>query len=164
MLDGGVGILRTLPPAEQWSLEKLRRAAATLGVAWPKSMGYPEFVRSLSPDNPRELAVLTKCTMLFRGAGYLAFDGAVPDAHLEHSALAAPYAHTTAPLRRLVDRYVLEVCHALLNGWRYRSGPVTASMRCRPRWPTPGGQPEPTRTGCSTWPRRSSCAAPWAAC
>ena len=116
MLDGGVGILRTLPPAEQWSLEKLRRAAATLGVAWPKSMGYPEFVRSLSPDNPRELAVLTKCTMLFRGAGYLAFDGAVPDAHLEHSALAAPYAHTTAPLRRLVDRYVLEVCHALLNG------------------------------------------------
>ncbi|HSO68850.1 MAG TPA: RNB domain-containing ribonuclease [Arachnia sp.] len=116
MLDGGVGILRTLPPAEQWSLEKLRRAAATLGVAWPKSMGYPEFVRSLSPDNPRELAVLTRCTMLFRGAGYLAFDGAVPDEHLEHSALAAPYAHTTAPLRRLVDRYVLEVCHALLNG------------------------------------------------
>ncbi|MBB1512497.1 RNB domain-containing ribonuclease [Tessaracoccus sp. MC1627] len=115
MLDGGVGILRTLPPAEQWSLEKLRRAAATLGVAWPKSMSYPEFVRSLSPDNPRELAVLTRCTMLFRGAGYLAFDGEVPDENLEHSALAAPYAHTTAPLRRLVDRYVLEVCHALLN-------------------------------------------------
>lgn len=116
MLDHGVGILRTLPPAEGWSLEKLRRAAATLGVTWPRSMSYPEFVRSLSPDNPRELAVLTRCTMLFRGAGYLAFDGAVPDAHLEHSALAAPYAHTTAPLRRLVDRYVLEVCHALLNG------------------------------------------------
>ncbi|MHA6512339.1 RNB domain-containing ribonuclease [Tessaracoccus sp. Z1128] len=116
MIDGGVGILRTLPPAEDWSLEKLRRAAKSLGVSWPTTMSYPEFVRSLSPENPRELAVLTKCTMLFRGAGYLAFDGAVPDGHLEHSALAAPYAHTTAPLRRLVDRYVLEVCHALVNG------------------------------------------------
>ena len=116
MLDGGIGVLRTLPSAEEWSLEKLRRAAATLGVPWPRSVGYPEFVRSLSPSNPRELAVLTRCTMLFRGAGYLAFDGEVPDGHLEHSALAAPYAHTTAPLRRLVDRYVLEVCHSLLNG------------------------------------------------
>lgn len=116
MLDGGIGILRTLPPAEDWSLEKLRRAAGTLGVPWPRAMSYPEFVRSLSPDNPRELAVLTRCTMLFRGAGYLAFDGGAPDGHLEHSALAAPYAHTTAPLRRLVDRYVLEVCHSLLNG------------------------------------------------
>ena len=27
-----------------------------------------------------------------------------------------PYAHATAPLRRLVDRYVLEVCHSVANG------------------------------------------------
>ena len=116
MLGGKVGILRTLPPAEEWSIDKLRRSVRTLGVEWPKSMPYPEFVRSLSPDDPKQLAALTKCTMLFRGAGYLAFDGQVPDENLLHAALAAPYAHTTAPLRRLVDRYVLEICHALLNG------------------------------------------------
>lgn len=116
MIDGGVGILRTLPAAEEWAVAKLRRAARTLGVSWPESVGYPEFVRALSPDDPRELAVLTRCTMLFRGAGYLAFDGGVPDGDLRHAALAAPYAHATAPLRRLVDRYVLEVCHSLLNG------------------------------------------------
>ena len=116
MLEGKVGILRTLPPAEDWSIAKLRRSVRTLGVEWPKSMSYPEFVRSLSPDDPKELAALTKCTILFRGAGYLAFDGEVPDENLLHGALAAPYAHTTAPLRRLVDRYVLEICHSLLNG------------------------------------------------
>lgn len=116
MLKGKVGIVRTLPPAEQWAVDKLRRAARTLGVQWPKGMSYPDFVRSLSPDRPAELAVLTKCTALFRGAGYLAFDGELQEGNVEHSALAAPYAHTTAPLRRLVDRYVLEICHSLLNG------------------------------------------------
>ncbi|MBB1483694.1 RNB domain-containing ribonuclease [Tessaracoccus sp. MC1865] len=116
MLTGKVGVLRTLPPAEEWSLQKLRRAVRSLGVPWPKEMPYPEFVRSLSPKDPRQLAALTKCTMLFRGAGYLAFDGEVPDENLLHAALAAPYAHTTAPLRRLVDRYVLAICHALING------------------------------------------------
>lgn len=116
MLDGEVGILRTLPPAEDWSIKKLRRAVRTLGVDWPADMPYPEFVRSLSPEDPKQLAALTRCTILFRGAGYLAFDGRVPRGNPLHAALAAPYAHTTAPLRRLVDRYVLEICHSLLNG------------------------------------------------
>lgn len=116
MLDGGVGILRTLPPAPQWSIDKLRRSVRSLGVDWPESVAYPEFVRSLSPDDPKQLAALTKCTRLFRGAGYLAFDGDVPEENLLHGALGAHYAHTTAPLRRLVDRYVLEICHSLLNG------------------------------------------------
>ena len=33
-----------------------------------------------------------------------------------HGAVAAPYAHVTAPLRRLADRYVTEVCLALHAG------------------------------------------------
>ena len=116
MVDGGVGILRTLPPAEDEAVEKLRRAAAALGVAWPAERTYAEMLRTLSPDRPRDLAFLTRCTSLFRGAGYLAFDGELPEENLLHGALAAPYAHTTAPLRRLVDRYSLEICHSLVNG------------------------------------------------
>ena len=54
---------------------------------------------------------------LLRGSGYVAFDGAVPD-QPAHSALAAEYAHVTAPLRRLVDRYTGEVCVALCAGTR----------------------------------------------
>jgi exoribonuclease R len=41
-------------------------------------------------------------------AGYTAFSGEVPAEHV-HAGLATAYAHTTAPLRRLADRYVLDL-------------------------------------------------------
>jgi exoribonuclease R len=50
-----------------------------------------------------------------RGAGYTAFDGEEP-AETEHFAIAGPYAHATAPLRRLQDRYVSECCLAAAAG------------------------------------------------
>ncbi len=53
--------------------------------------------------------------MLFRGAAYTAFDGEAPDG-LVQAAVAAPYAHVTAPLRRLVDRFGLVACEHLLRG------------------------------------------------
>ena len=56
--------------------------------------------------------MLNACTELFRGAGYTAFDGELP-ANTRHAALATDYAHVTAPLRRLVDRFAGEVCLAL---------------------------------------------------
>jgi exoribonuclease R len=59
--------------------------------------------------------MVVACTTLLRGAGYAAFKGELPD-QLEHAALASPYAHVTAPLRRLVDRYGLEACAALCAG------------------------------------------------
>jgi len=116
MIAGKIGILRTLPQAEQWGIDKLRHTAKGLHIAWPGTLSYPEFVRSLDPHKPAHLAMLTACTVLFRGAGYTAFDGALPDANLVHGALAMHYAHATAPLRRLVDRYVGETCVALCTG------------------------------------------------
>ena len=59
--------------------------------------------------------MVVACTRLLRGSGYAAFEGEVPAEH-EHSAIAAPYAHVTAPLRRLGDRYALEICVALVSG------------------------------------------------
>jgi exoribonuclease R len=59
--------------------------------------------------------MLNACTLLFRGAGYAVFDGTPPE-QAEHAAIAAPYAHCTAPLRRLVDRYAGEICLALCAG------------------------------------------------
>ncbi len=116
MVDGGVGILRTLPPAEASAIATLRRVAETLGVAWPKDLAYPDFIRALDPAKPLELAVIVQCTSLFRGAGYVAFHDGVPDTDLRHGAVASIYAHATAPLRRLVDRFVLETCHSLSTG------------------------------------------------
>ena len=64
---------------------------------------------------PADAAMVVACTTLLRGAGYAAFDGQLPRP-AEHAALASPYAHVTAPLRRLVDRYGLEICAALCAG------------------------------------------------
>jgi exoribonuclease R len=50
-----------------------------------------------------------------RGAG--AVPAGLDDPRVvEHAAVAAPYAHVTAPLRRLGDRYATEVCLALEAG------------------------------------------------
>ena len=115
MLDGGIGVLRTLPSARDDALAKLRRTADALGIPWPRSMAYPAFVRSLDASRADHAAMLNACTLLFRGAGYAAFSGTPPEQPL-HAAIAAPYAHVTAPLRRLVDRYTGEICVALSNG------------------------------------------------
>lgn len=115
MLQAKVGMLRTLPKPEDWAIARLRRTAAALDLAWPASQSYPDFIRSLDPARPRDIAMMVACTAVLRGAGYAAFDGNVP-AQPMHWALAAEYAHATAPLRRLGDRYVGELCVALCAG------------------------------------------------
>src|SRR4029453_969202 len=51
MVAGGTGLLRTLPPADDRTLARLRRSAQALGMAWPADGGYPAFVRSLDPTS-----------------------------------------------------------------------------------------------------------------
>ncbi|MEV7175745.1 RNB domain-containing ribonuclease [Kitasatospora sp. NPDC093679] len=119
MLDAGTGLLRTLPAAPEAAYARLRRVARALGVHWPDSTPYPELIRSLDPADTRNAAFLEECTGLLRGAGYHAFDaarGVPPPADPGHAALAAPYAHCTAPLRRLADRYAQEICVAVAGG------------------------------------------------
>jgi exoribonuclease R len=115
MLAGGVGLLRTLPPPVPEDIARLRLAAHALGIDWPAEWSYPDFIRGLDPGQPRHVAMMTTATVVLRGAGYVAFAGEAP-AQPRHSAIAAPYAHVTAPLRRLADRYAGEVCVALCAG------------------------------------------------
>jgi len=115
MLAAQVGLLRTLPPADPEAVEALRRSARALGVAWPDGASYGDVVSALDPTVPAHAALLTLATRLLRGAGYTAFDGAPPE-QAQHSAVAAAYAHVTAPLRRLADRHVGEVCLATATG------------------------------------------------
>lgn len=115
MVEAKVGLLRTLPPAQQRDVERLRGIARGLRIDWPISMTYPEFVRALDPTQPRHAAMVVACTRLFRGSGYEGFKGTLPE-HTGHSAVGGNYAHVTAPLRRLVDRYAGEVCLAISAG------------------------------------------------
>jgi exoribonuclease R len=115
MLDGGVGLLRTLPTPPQDAVDSLRRSAKALRIDWPSGASCGDVLSALNPGEPSAAALLTLATRLLRGAAYTAFDGAPPEI-TTHSAVAAPYAHCTAPLRRLADRYVGEVCVALCAG------------------------------------------------
>ena len=121
MIYARVGLLRTLPPPDPRDVLRLHRTAKALDIEWPAEQLYPDFIRSLDPSLPHHAAMVLACTQLLRGSGYVGFNGAVPG-QPEHSALASEYAHVTAPLRRLVDRYALEVCLALcaeteVPGW-----------------------------------------------
>lgn len=115
MIEGGTGILRTMPPPPPEAVEDFRRQAAALGITWPTAMPYGAFLHGLDVSDPRHLALVHQAAQLFRGAGYTAFAGQPPDQPV-HAAVAAPYAHVTAPLRRLVDRFGLVTCHSLRRG------------------------------------------------
>ena len=115
MLEGGVGLLRTLPPPDPRDVDRLHRTARALGIGWPTEQSYAEFIRGLDPTRADHAAMVVASTRLLRGSGYTAFDGTLPEQPL-HGALAAAYAHVTAPLRRLPDRYAGEVCLALCAG------------------------------------------------
>lgn len=117
MLRARIGLLRTMPRASRRSVGKLRRAAHALGVPWTREMSYGTFLRGLDRTDPRHLALIHEAAALFRGAGYTAFDGCLP-ARPRHAAVASPYAHVTAPLRRLGDRYCLELCASISAGVR----------------------------------------------
>ena len=115
MMYARVGFLRTLPPADPRYLQRLHRTAHALGIAWPAELLFPDFIRGLDPSKPQHAAMISASTSMLRGSGYVAFDGETPAQPL-HSALNAEYAHVTAPLRRLGDRYASEICIALCAG------------------------------------------------
>lgn len=123
MLDAGVGILRTLPPPNEDAVDRLRRHARALHVPWPDSAGYAAFLHGLDPSNPDHAALIVQSAKLARGADYLAFTER-PSGDVTHSAVTAPYAHVTAPLRRVADRFANEIALA------------TAANRRPPEWAT----------------------------
>jgi exoribonuclease R len=115
MLDGGVGILRTLPPPDPRAIERLRGVARALGIPWAPTESYADVVHALAPDAPAAEAFVEQAVETLRGAGYTLVDPAVATPPV-HGALASPYAHVTAPLRRLADRFANEVVVALCAG------------------------------------------------
>ncbi|WP_404285863.1 RNB domain-containing ribonuclease [Glutamicibacter arilaitensis] len=115
MLDHGTGILRTMPAPEKKDLAEFKKQTTLLGHAWDGELSYGQYLRTLDVNDPRQLVIMHRAASLFRGADYDVINGQKED-ELEQAALAAPYAHTTAPLRRLVDRFVLLCCYLQANG------------------------------------------------
>jgi exoribonuclease R len=127
MLRGGYGVLRVVPPPDANALASLRRAALALGVSWPDGALPGDVLASLDRTNAKHVAVIEHAMALLRGAGYADFNGTPPAEH-DHSGIGAAYAHVTAPLRRLVDRFGNEICLALhadehIPAWVRQSAP-----------------------------------------
>jgi exoribonuclease R len=115
MLDAGTGILRTQPAPDDAAFERLRLQARALHVDWPTDVPYAAFIAGLDPATPAHAALLREAAGIGKGAAYTAFtDGPPQDGH--HFAIGAAYAHATAPLRRLQDRFVSACCLAACAG------------------------------------------------
>ncbi len=110
MLAGGIGVLRTMPPADDRDVARLRRVARGLGLDWPADETYAALLdrigRQPPVDHGRVEAFLTEATALFRGAAYTAFDGQPPGPdHARRDRRAVRPLHRAAatarrPLRR----------------------------------------------------------------
>ncbi|MEU2104607.1 RNB domain-containing ribonuclease [Nocardia sp. NPDC019255] len=126
MLDGAasagepIALLRTMPPPSESAIASMRRTAQALGVNWPDNEAVGQMLARLDAGTPAALVLMSEATTLLRGATYTVLDGAAAAPYaretLRHSAIGAPYAHVTAPLRRLSDRFATEICLARCAG------------------------------------------------
>jgi exoribonuclease R len=93
--------------------QRLRHTARALGFEWREGTSLRDFARTLDGTTPKSAALLMAIRRAGGGASYVPFAaGERP----WHSAMAATYAHATAPLRRLADRYVVMATLAVANG------------------------------------------------
>lgn len=113
MFAAGTGLFRVMAEPGLRAVARLRHTAAALGVDWPTNMKLKTREKTLDPNNPKHAAFMLAIRRAGRGARYEPFQqGVIP----WHSAMAATYAHGTAPLRRLADRYVNEATLAIACG------------------------------------------------
>jgi exoribonuclease R len=113
LLAAQTGLFRVMPEPTEGAVRRLRQTALAFGLAWPAAQSLADFQRGLRTDDPRAAAFLLAVRRAGGGASYEPYS---QDATPWHAAMAAAYAHATAPLRRLADRYVVEAVLAIANG------------------------------------------------
>ena len=129
MLEAKTGLFRTMAAPDAEAIAELRLTAAAFALDWPAEMPLFQFEKRLDPARPADAALMLAIRRAGHGATYRPFQ---PDTLPWHAAIAAPYAHCTAPLRRLADRYVLQATLALANG-RAVPGDVSEAFERLPR-------------------------------
>jgi exoribonuclease R len=109
----GTGLFRVMPEPDERAVSRLRHTARGLGIEWPDEVPITALEGRLDLADPKQARFMLAIQRASQGAGYVPFRGGeVP----WHAAIAATYAHATAPLRRLADRYVVEAALAVANG------------------------------------------------
>ncbi|MBA4353515.1 MAG: RNB domain-containing ribonuclease [Novosphingobium sp.] len=111
--QAGTGLFRVMAGPSAKALLRLRSTAAALGLDWPEGTDLKALERTLDQGNPHHAAFMIAIRRAGNGAGYAPW---IPGVTPWHEAIAATYAHATAPLRRLADRYVIRATLAVANG------------------------------------------------
>ncbi len=113
LLEHQTGLFRVMAGPDPRAEARLRQTARAFGLTWPEPAPLAQFEKLLDPADPRHAAFMLAVRRAGQGASYAPYAPGNPP---WHAAIAAPYAHATAPLRRLADRYVIEAALALANG------------------------------------------------
>ncbi|MFM6831870.1 MAG: RNB domain-containing ribonuclease, partial [Novosphingobium sp.] len=111
--QAGTGLFRVMAGPTAKAMARLRSTAAGLGLDWPQTDDLKTFERRLDQTNPHHAAFMLAVRRAGNGAGYAPW---IPGVTPWHEAISATYAHATAPLRRLADRYVIRATLAVMNG------------------------------------------------
>ena len=108
----GTGLFRVMPEPDARAEQRLRHTARAFGIEWAADNKLVDFERSLDGKDAKSAALLMAIRRAGGGASYVPFTaGQRP----WHAAMAATYAHGTAPLRRLADRSVVMAALAVAN-------------------------------------------------
>ena len=125
----GVGLFRVMAAPDARAVMRLRQTARAFGLPWPQTQTLAQFEDGLDPADPRHAAFMLAVRRAGSRAAYAPFEAGVTP---WHAAMAATYAHATAPLRRLADRYVVEAALAVANNEPV-SGEVAAAFAGLPK-------------------------------
>lgn len=129
LLAHKTGLFRVMADADDFAVKRLRNTAKALGLAWPARTSLQTYQRGLDPADGKQAAMMLAIRRAGNGASYAPLtDGVKP----WHAAMAATYAHATAPLRRLADRYVVRATLAIANGQTVPE-PVTKAFQALPK-------------------------------
>ncbi|MEJ6020113.1 RNB domain-containing ribonuclease [Corynebacterium sp. H113] len=125
MAEAGIGVMRSLMPASKRDTREFTVAAHALGfdlgtggsgsasgAGAEVSIGeIAQFLAGVDASTSRGMAVMKDAARLLRGSGYVRVG--TTDEMPVHAGVGGSYAHVTAPLRRLIDRFGLEYCLAI---------------------------------------------------
>ncbi|QGU05083.1 RNB domain-containing ribonuclease [Corynebacterium comes] len=113
MVEHGAGLLRTLRPATREAEELFRAEARALGYELAEDGEIGDFLQHVDATDARGMAVMREAQKLLRGSGYVSLRNGEAEVH---AGIGGYYAHVTAPLRRLIDRFATEYCLAICAG------------------------------------------------
>ena len=109
----GSGLFRVMADPDKRAVRRIRQSAKALSIDWPEQESLRDLQRRLDPNVTADATLMLAIRRSGQRAEYAPYQNGVRPWHW---AMAATYVHSTAPLRRLADRYNNEAVLAVVSG------------------------------------------------